>query len=84
MDGMLSGHAGVIGNRNIPRRKGSSLFQGISSTGKTKKEVKTNMREAIEFHLEGLRSEGDKIPVPQSSSTYIPASLTRLVSFSLI
>ena len=57
---------------------------GCVLTGKTKKEVKTNMREAIEFHLEGLRLEGDKIPVPQSSSTSIPASLTRLVSFSLI
>lgn len=29
------------------------------------------MREAIEFHLEGLRAEGIQAPVPQSYATYI-------------
>lgn len=45
---------------------------GCVSTGKTKREVKCNMREAIEFHLDGLRIEGEPLPVPQSSSAYIP------------
>jgi predicted RNase H-like HicB family nuclease len=29
------------------------------------------MREAIEFHLEGLREEGYPIPEPQASSFYV-------------
>jgi predicted RNase H-like HicB family nuclease len=45
---------------------------GCVSTGKTKQELKRNMREAIEFHLEGLRLEGEALPVPQSSSAYVP------------
>ena len=45
---------------------------GCVSTGRTKQVVKRNMREAIEFHLEGLRLEGEEIPVPHSSSAYVP------------
>jgi predicted RNase H-like HicB family nuclease len=50
----------------------SADLPGCVSTGKTTREVKDNMREAIEFHLDGLRLEGEPLPVPQSSSTYIP------------
>jgi len=32
------------------------------------------MRDAIEFHLEGLRLEGYEIPEPNSSSAYIEVS----------
>jgi predicted RNase H-like HicB family nuclease len=45
---------------------------GSVSTGKTKPELKRNMREAIEFHLEGLRLEGEPLPKPQCSSAYVP------------
>jgi predicted RNase H-like HicB family nuclease len=45
---------------------------GCVSTGRTKQELKRNMREAIEFHLEGLRLEGEHLPIPQSSSAYVP------------
>ena len=45
---------------------------GCVSTGRTKQAAKRNMREAIEFHLEGLRLEGEEIPLPQSSSAYVP------------
>jgi predicted RNase H-like HicB family nuclease len=44
---------------------------GCVSTGHTWEEVQNNMREAIEFHLEGLRLEGYAIPQPSTSSTYI-------------
>ena len=44
---------------------------GCVSTGATRDEVEVNMREAIEFHLEGLRLEGEVIPVPQTSSSYV-------------
>ena len=29
------------------------------------------MREAVEFHLDGLREEGERIPPPHSYSTYL-------------
>ncbi|UJB68851.1 type II toxin-antitoxin system HicB family antitoxin [Acaryochloris sp. 'Moss Beach'] len=44
---------------------------GCVSTGLTYEEVEQNMREAIEFHLDGLKLEGYKIPKPSTSSTYI-------------
>jgi predicted RNase H-like HicB family nuclease len=44
---------------------------GYVSTGKTREEAKRNMREAIEFHVDGLREEGYPVPEPQASSSYI-------------
>lgn len=35
---------------------------GCVSTGGTREEAEANMREAIEFHLDGLRLEGDSVP----------------------
>ena len=37
---------------------------GIITTGKTVDEVIENMREAIPFHLEGMRLHGDQLPEP--------------------
>ncbi|MBL9081329.1 MAG: type II toxin-antitoxin system HicB family antitoxin [Planctomycetales bacterium] len=37
---------------------------GCASTGATREECESNMREAIEFHLEGLALEGMPIPAP--------------------
>ena len=47
---------------------------GCIATGKTKKEVETNIKDAIEFHLEGLRMENISLPVPHSYSTYVQIS----------
>lgn len=44
---------------------------GCVSTGKSREEAERNMREAIEFHVDGLRQEGHPIPEPQASSSYI-------------
>lgn len=44
---------------------------GCISTGRTRAEVEANIREAIEFHIEGLRREGLPIPEPSSASTYV-------------
>jgi predicted RNase H-like HicB family nuclease len=44
---------------------------GCISTGQTREEVEKNMREAIEFHLAGLRDEGLSVPDPHSSSAYV-------------
>ncbi|PYU87620.1 MAG: hypothetical protein DMG08_27635 [Acidobacteria bacterium] len=46
-------------------------LDGCVSTGQTKDEVERNMREAIEFHLEGLRQEGYAVPEPHTYSTYV-------------
>lgn len=46
---------------------------GCVSTGATRDEVERNMREAIEFHLEGLRKEGYEVPEPSSMCAYVEA-----------
>jgi predicted RNase H-like HicB family nuclease len=48
---------------------------GCVSTGRTREEVEQNMREAVAFHLDGLREEGQAVPEPQTYSAYfeIPA-----------
>jgi predicted RNase H-like HicB family nuclease len=48
-------------------------LNGCVSTGSTVEEVTTNMEEAIQFHLEGLKLEGYEIPEPKTTSTYIEA-----------
>ena len=44
---------------------------GCGSTGATREEVEANMREAIEFHIEGLKQDGYDIPEPSSYSSYV-------------
>ncbi len=39
---------------------------GCVSTGKTLAEVRRNIREAIRFHLDGMREDGEPIPEPTS------------------
>jgi predicted RNase H-like HicB family nuclease len=40
------------------------------ATGATREKVEKEMHDVIEFHLEGLRLEGEPIPVPRSEVTY--------------
>jgi predicted RNase H-like HicB family nuclease len=44
---------------------------GCVSTGKTREEAEKNMREAIEFQVDGLRQEGFPVPDPQTTSSYV-------------
>ena len=44
---------------------------GCVSTGKSHEEAEKNMREAIEFHVDGLRQEGYPVPEPQTTSSYV-------------
>jgi predicted RNase H-like HicB family nuclease len=44
---------------------------GCIATGTTIEEVEAQMREAIEFHLDGLREDGVPIPQPSSRVEYI-------------
>jgi predicted RNase H-like HicB family nuclease len=44
---------------------------GCVSTGRTREDVEQNMREAIAFHLDGLREEGQAVPEPRTYSAYV-------------
>ncbi len=39
---------------------------GCVATGKTREDVETNFRSALEFHLRCLRESGDPIPEPST------------------
>jgi predicted RNase H-like HicB family nuclease len=61
----------IIEQTNTGYSAYSPDLEGCVSTGNTREEVEGNMREAIEFHLDGLKLEGYEIPEPRSYSTYI-------------
>ena len=44
---------------------------GCVSVGDTLEEVKAEIREAIEFHLDGMREDGLPIPKPSSWADYV-------------
>ena len=44
---------------------------GCVSTGETREEAELSMREAISFHIEGIREDGLEIPEPTSYSSYV-------------
>ena len=44
---------------------------GCVATGATLQEVESEIREAIAFHLEGMREDGVAIPEPTSKVEYI-------------
>ena len=44
---------------------------GCVAVGETQEEVETLIREAIQFHIEGLREEGLPVPEPTSSFEYV-------------
>ena len=44
---------------------------GCIATGATPADVETNMREAIAFHVEGLRADGQPVPEAHSIAAYV-------------
>ena len=44
---------------------------GCVATGATVEETEKSIREAIEFHLDGLREDGVSIPPPSSHVEYV-------------
>lgn len=44
---------------------------GCVALGETREEVLQLIQEAIEFHIEGLREDGQPIPEPSSSIEYV-------------
>jgi predicted RNase H-like HicB family nuclease len=58
-----------------PTEAGFSAYSpdlpGCVSTGVTREDVEAKIREAIEFHLDGLREEGQPVPPPHAVATYV-------------
>ncbi len=48
---------------------------GCVATGKTIKETHTRMRDAIQFHIEGLNREGLAIPEPSAQIKYVEIAI---------
>lgn len=46
---------------------------GCIATGANRAEVETEMKEAIRFHIEGLREDGLPVPGPTSIADYVDA-----------
>lgn len=46
---------------------------GCVAAGATVAEVEAEIREAIRFHIEGLRADGLAVPVPTSMAEYVDA-----------
>ncbi|MBK6780908.1 MAG: type II toxin-antitoxin system HicB family antitoxin [Gemmatimonadetes bacterium] len=44
---------------------------GCMATGATREEVERSIKEAVEYHLEALRAEGQAVPAPQSYATFV-------------
>ena len=44
---------------------------GCVATGGTRDEVEAQMKDAISFHLDGLKEEGISLPEPHTSSSYV-------------
>ena len=45
---------------------------GCASTGRTLDEMRANLRDALEFHLEGLLLDGDVIPAAATHLVELP------------
>lgn len=48
---------------------------GCVATGATLAEVETEIRDAIAFHLEGMREDGIVLPAPSSQVEYIDVAV---------
>ena len=44
---------------------------GCVATASTREELLEEIREAIEFHVEGMREDGEVIPPPQATSDIV-------------
>ena len=44
---------------------------GCVATGNSIQEVEAEIREAITFHIEGLREDGSLVPLPSSQVDYV-------------
>lgn len=58
-----------------PTNAGFSAYSpdlpGCVSTGGSRKECERNMHDAIAFHLDGLREEGEPVPKPLTFAAFV-------------
>jgi predicted RNase H-like HicB family nuclease len=47
---------------------------GCVAVGESEAEVRSLIREAIEFHLEGMREDGELVPLPRAFVEYVEVS----------
>ena len=67
---------GPRGQSRLSRRSVIRVLSGPSRLRRhryDRPEVEQTMRDAIQFHLDGMREDGDQIPAPHSYSTYCEA-----------
>jgi predicted RNase H-like HicB family nuclease len=50
---------------------------GCVATGKTRKEIERVVREAIEFHIEGLVQRGEPVPEPSVEASTVTVALAK-------
>ena len=48
---------------------------GCVATASTREELLEEIREAVEFHLEGMREDGLAIPEPQTTAAVVAATV---------
>ena len=48
---------------------------GCVATAGTREELLDEIREAIEFHIEGMREDGEPIPEPQATAAVVDAAV---------
>jgi predicted RNase H-like HicB family nuclease len=49
---------------------------GCVATGRTERQTLRHMEEAIQFHIEGLREDGEPIPPPRATSHQVELDLS--------
>ncbi len=49
---------------------------GCVATADTREDLLEEIREAIEFHVEGMREDGEPIPEPQTTAALVEAMVT--------
>ena len=49
---------------------------GCVATASTREELLEEIREAVEFHLEGMREDGEAISEPQITAAVVEATVT--------
>jgi predicted RNase H-like HicB family nuclease len=48
---------------------------GCIATGKTRRQVEQMFREAIEFHIEGLKAHGERVPKPSVEAGVVAVTI---------
>ncbi|MEK7247591.1 MAG: type II toxin-antitoxin system HicB family antitoxin [Chloroflexota bacterium] len=48
---------------------------GVVASGRTEEEAVANMRDALEFHFEGMAQDGEEIPEPEVVVHYVEVNL---------